>query len=210
MRTQDPQDIDRRMTITDLANLPTLEFIKKPRGGWVSLDDGQELGGTEDSPPDVAAEWWDELPPLPGSEEIVEGYLLQLGELEADAARADHVLAAAKAHHATRVRRVNSGIARLKHFCLADVQAQARKDIDEQRGKAKSKHYDHGTCGWRRHKKTIITDETAARYWASANCPEAVKRPEPYVLKSKLPKGEEIPGVQWIDEDQFFARGGGK
>ena len=71
--------------------------------------------------------------------------------------------------------------------------------------KRRSINYGYGTCGFRKSKKVEVTDKDAAIEWAEDYCPAAVKV-STSLLKSELPKDQEIPGVERIERDEFFVR----
>lgn len=84
---------------------------------------------------------------------------------------------------------------------------EVKKDIAAAGGKKKSHHYTYGTLGFRTSKRTNVTDEKAAIDWAKDNdCMAAIKFPEPKLLKSALPKGEDIPGIERVTETTFFIK----
>ena len=79
---------------------------------------------------------------------------------------------------------------RYKARLEAIVEAQAKE--------SKKKHvdYTYGRAQFRTSTKTTVNDEQAAIQWAATNCPKAVKiETKTKLLKSELPKKEDIPGV---------------
>lgn len=112
---------------------------------------------------------------------------------------------ALKTQHALRMAAVKARRLYLEWAYLPRAEAVVKGDLKVQGGKRKSVDYAYGRCGWRTSARTVVADEYAALTWAKQHCLDAVNV-KITLLKSALPKGEEVPGVFRHTETAFYVR----
>ena len=85
------------------------------------------------------------------------------------------------------------------------LQAHVEAQLAEQGGRRKSIAFAYGSAGFRKSRRLEVHDEEAAIEWAEDNAPDAIKI-NTSLLKSALPEGVEVPGVELIEGDEFWIR----
>ena len=147
-------------------------------------------GAVPDSPAPAWAEGQDDREWLP------DWFLKQLARIEAERALL-------KSQHAARLKELDADESGLRWRWLERFRAVVELELAN--GKRKSKRYAYGTAGTRRRRVVEVVDADAALAWAEANAPAAVKVTRS-ILKSELPAGEAVPGVERREEEAFFVR----
>jgi len=111
--------------------------------------------------------------------------------------------AALKLQHQRHLARLRAERWQLAHRYDARLRAVVEEALKG--SKKKSVSYAFGRAGFRKTTRVNVTDEAAALEWAAANAPSAVKV-QTSLLKSELPKGAEVPGVERKTEQVWFVR----
>ncbi len=177
---------------------------------WINQEGERFSGGHEEMPvADTYCTWVEEHeePVEPfrknsdGGDDWVPNWLAQqFLHLDADEA-------ALKSQHNVRMASISARRRYLKWAYLDRAETIVKGDLEAQGGKRKSVDYDYGRCGWRSSKKVVVVDADAALAWADEHCPEAIKC-EATLLKGSLPKGVDVPGVERVEESNFYVKPG--
>jgi len=118
---------------------------------------------------------------------------------------ADAELAAAREQHRLIESSIKARRRWLEWSYLRRAEVAVAIDMEAEGSKKKSRRYSFGTLGWRTSKRVTVTDEGAALEWAAEHCEAAVKVSRS-LLKSRLPKGEDVPGVERETVETFYVR----
>ncbi|MCP4308481.1 MAG: hypothetical protein GY788_27110 [bacterium] len=89
--------------------------------------------------------------------------------------------------------------------CTKRAEAIVKGDLEAKGGKRKSIDYPYGRCGFRSNKRVVVHDEQVVLAWAAFYCTDAIKVSEKLVT-GPLPKDQDVPGVQRVEEEVFFVR----
>ena len=115
--------------------------------------------------------------------------------------------AAAKAAFKLRMAQLDSSERGLDHMFGERLEYFVKKKVTG--GKRKSVVFAYGVCGFRRSRRVEIPKDKESIDllcdWCEDHAPDALKITRS-VLKSELPKTEDIPGVERIDRDEFYIR----
>lgn len=163
-------------------NLETGEISEEPVDGWEKIyKDPEEEEHAEDEDLSWLGDW----------------YTRQLVDIEAERT-------ALKVQYEANKKRLEARERYLEWAWGEKLQTYVEASLSGSR--KKSMEFAFGTSGRRRVTETVITDEAKVITWAYENCKDAIKIAKPSILKSKLPKGEEIPGVARHTKDKFFVK----
>ena len=176
---------------------------------WINGHTGEVLDQEPDDAMvrDGVALWLppEDVPAEPSNHELDESWIpnwLAKQELHLAAE-----LNALEIQHGLMVAAVNTRRRYLDYRYRRRAEAQVRLDIEVAGGKKKSHNYPFGTCGFRTSKRVEVVDKEEALAWALVSWPEAVKtETKTSLLKSKLPPGDEVPGVKRVTETKFYVK----
>ena len=113
--------------------------------------------------------------------------------------------AALKAMHKIRLGLLDSREAGLEWKFGPRLEELVRRKIEEQGGRRKSIAFAYGSAGYRKSSRLDVHDEEAAIEWAEDHAPDAIKI-KTSLLKSALPEGAEVPGVELVEGSEFWCR----
>lgn len=156
---------------------------------WFSEETG-ELYGEE---PEGIETTRIEIPP----EFTLGGWLRCLNALQNEQETVKHFAA-------KRIRSLGRKIKGVIFWGQAQAEEACAQEMRRRRARTKSIVTLDGRVGWRK-KRAIEIDEEQALPWVEVHHPGAI-RIKKSIIKSELPKGEEIPGVRWPEGDVFFWR----
>jgi len=166
---------------------------------WVDTKTGAVLerwqeGAVFDSPaPAELLEGHDDREWLP------DWFLRKLGRVQDERARL-------KAQHQARLKELDAE--ERGHRWRWEERFRAVVEHDLAEGTRKSKRYTYGTAGTRKRGGVDVVDKEAALAWAEEHAPAAVKVTRS-LLKSELPPGVDVPGVEPRTGRDFFIKAGG-